>query len=283
MGSEIRKENVSWSEFVDQVRGLPGNAWLFRGLLDEWGLCTTIERASRSWEIDLKHLAQIERRLIRDFQRKYPDAAPKPEPGDDYLWWLALMQHHGAPTRLLDWTYSPYVAAYFAFENALKAGKGSKAAICAVNRREWFDPESQRIVTRTLEEENCKDADFLGKLKDSRPSVFEPLFMAEKPKRPFVCLLNPWRLNQRLAIQQGVFMVPVDISKPFMENMRGMDGWDNKRYLVKYVIESDVKQTEKALNDLYAMNLSSNTLYPGLDGYTRSLWMRMRFFRDLSV
>src|SRR5216684_3693164 len=46
----------------------------------------------------------------------------------DSFHWLALMQHHGAPTRLLDFTWSPYVAAFFALERAT-----SDAAIWAIN------------------------------------------------------------------------------------------------------------------------------------------------------
>jgi hypothetical protein len=284
MGYEIKTENVSWNEFIEHVRDLPKNEWLFKGLLDEWVLDTTIERQCRKWKINLKHLPQIEFKLMRDFQRKYPDTAPKPEPKEDYLWWLALMQHHGAPTRLLDWTYSPYVASYFAFEYALLQGNNnSKAAICAVNRKGWFDIESKSIVEKILEDENCEDKDFFRKLQASEPNTFKPLLMKKERKRPFLCVLNPWRLNQRLAIQQGVFMIPGDISKPFMENMRGMDGWDNKNKLVKYVVESDIKEIEKVLSELYAMNMSRNTLFPGLDGYAASLNMRIKFFKDLWV
>jgi hypothetical protein len=284
MGYEIKTENVSWKEFIDHAGGLLKDTWLFKGLLDEWVLDTTIERLSRKWKIDLKHLPQIERKLIRDFQRKYPDTAPKPEPNEDYLWWLALMQHHGAPTRLLDWTYSPYVASYFAFEYVLLEGdKNSKAAIYAVDRKGWFDRESGSIVEKILEEENCKDKDFFKNVKDSKQYTFEPLFMKKGQKRPFVGILNPWRLNQRLAIQQGAFMVPVDISKPFMENIGGMEGWDNKNNFVKYVIESNTKETERVLNELYTMNMSRNTLFPGLDGYAMSLKTRMKFFKDLQV
>ena len=62
------------------------------------------------------------------FKRKaHQFLAQPPDPDDDFQW-LALMQHHGAPTRLLDFTWSPYVAAFFALERAT-----SDAAVWALN------------------------------------------------------------------------------------------------------------------------------------------------------
>ena len=52
-----------------------------------------------------------------------------PEWEDDFQW-LALMQHHGAPTRLLDFTWSPYVAAFLALERAV-----DDAAVWAIHPR----------------------------------------------------------------------------------------------------------------------------------------------------
>jgi FRG domain len=61
---------------------------------------------------------QQEAIILRIFQRKSHLFIPNPPSGEDSFEWRSLMQHHGTPTRLLDFTWSPYVAAFFALQSA---------------------------------------------------------------------------------------------------------------------------------------------------------------------
>ncbi len=82
--------------------------WIFRG--DKGSdLKTSLEKACDRFEIDLQHdkgrrnglrSPELEQKLIREFQRRYHFYAKHVPNDNDYLEWLALMQHHGAPTRL---------------------------------------------------------------------------------------------------------------------------------------------------------------------------------------
>lgn len=108
---------MKWSEFVREVAGQRGR-WVYRGGLEHWALETSLERTCKAWAIPFSKAHDLEHRLVREF-RRHPEGRGLVGSSDDYLEWLALMQHHGAPTRLLDWTYSPYVAAFFAFESLL--------------------------------------------------------------------------------------------------------------------------------------------------------------------
>ena len=76
-------------------------------------------------------------------------------------------------------------------------------------------------------------------------------------------------MNQRLILQQSVFVVPGDITKPFMENLEAVDAPD--KLVIKMPLPSDRKFLQEATKELLAMNMSSATLFPGLDGFAQNL------------
>jgi hypothetical protein len=95
-----------------------------------WELKTSLERHTPA---EMKP-SDAEIRRLHEFKRRaHTYLQPQHIPAEDNAGeWLALMQHFGAPTRLLDVTESPYVAVYFAIE---EAGQGVEAcAVWAINR-----------------------------------------------------------------------------------------------------------------------------------------------------
>jgi FRG domain len=139
-------ELPTWRDYVEAV-GRVGRHWIFRGVLESWTPETSLERACRSWGLLLKDARKLERHMTRDFLR-HPEGwvARRRASRTDIIETWALMQHHGAPTRLMDWTYSPYVAAYFAFDawlqrHGLVSPAGSmvpRPAVWAMDT-EWLD------------------------------------------------------------------------------------------------------------------------------------------------
>lgn len=126
-------EYGSWAEFKRDVfaelfeteRFRPGR-YLFRGAGDaNWALCSSFDR--RFATMPLERRLALWDQLIQEWQAGCEEmGVPAAVVADDRKLW-ALGQHHGLPTRLLDWTTSPYVAAFFAFHDHL------------VSRHERFD------------------------------------------------------------------------------------------------------------------------------------------------
>lgn len=131
--------------------------WVFRGQESStWCLTTTLERTLRNrFGYPLAEGRQWENRLRRQFMRNAPRFLNQPPKHEDNMEWLALMRHYGAPTRLFDWTYSFWVALYFALESA---ETGGKCAVWALDIDWWKD---------RVKEKMCDLKDILKKASNS--------------------------------------------------------------------------------------------------------------------
>lgn len=153
MAIDITGQTISsWNSFMQLCNTEFTDRWHFRGVLDNWALETALERAARDWRIPMNDLPEIEKGLLREFKRAYPPDESTLSPDDnDTLGWMALMQHHGAPTRLLDWTYSPFVAAFFALDALLSCGEFErKAAVWALSYRPLASAGGLRALSEVL-------------------------------------------------------------------------------------------------------------------------------------
>ena len=204
----------NWKEFLD-VRVQYGFGWIFRGQAQDWPLTSSLERAFRLGGIALKKAPGIEKQLVRDFRRRY-DGKDRDVVMNDTLYCLALMQHHGAPTRLLDWSYSPFVAAFFALEFS-----APDPVVWCLNGT-W----SLNAVRSVVPDIDVRNVD-----KSRKDETFVRLFMKGRAK--FVFPENPFRFHQRLITQQGVFLCPGDITSSFMRNLEELVGWQRKANVVK--------------------------------------------------
>src|ERR1051326_2783969 len=113
----------SWDAFLKAITTGAYSNWAFRGERDaSWPLYSSLSRYLQNFGVASRAWPDQEDRILRIFKRKAHQFLDKPPASDDDFQWLALMQHHGAPTRLIDFTWSPYVAAFFALERTRADG-----------------------------------------------------------------------------------------------------------------------------------------------------------------
>jgi hypothetical protein len=266
---------VTWPQFVEAVTGLR-DQWVFRGCLPDWPHETGLERVCRAWRIPLADAADLERRLIREFKR-HPEV-PIHDVEGDTLACVALMQHHGAPTRLLDFTYSPYVAAYFALDALFEVSKNrdsrppDAASVLAINV-DWLNQQVERVLP-------ALDWDLYRNDKKT-PGVFDQLFLERKPPIAFLGTVTPLRLNQRLSVQQGVFLCPGDVSQSWARNLETAADPGAAANISMYLIDRD--SLPAAFEALARMNVTARSLFPGIDGYSKNLAHRAKLLQELRL
>lgn len=239
---------ASWNEFVALTSECDG--WAFRGLRDaDWPLLSSLSRYLQNYVHDKTSWRSREERAFRIFRRKAHNYLPDASVLDDDIRCLALMQHHGAPTRMLDFTKSPFVAAFFALERAVK----NSAVFALDTPRLWM---ATPINNATLHRD----------MIDPRiPGNFERYFATNA--NDIMWVGEPDQMDRRLVAQSGTFVVPGVLDKPIDEIIQQYE--TGPAMIRKFILPASIRK--EAMLALYRMNITHATLFPDLDGLSRSI------------
>jgi hypothetical protein len=246
----------SWQDYKHFVQQFSGN-WAFRGQADaRWVLNNAIERTSF-----IRHHKGVEQEFISEFQRGARNYLSKDETPEHLIEWLALMQHHGAPTRLLDLSKSPFIGAYFAFEISW-VREDHNVAIWGVNTG-YLKKKALEVLSHEFREALAESKNLIDE------GLFEKILIQND--RSLVFPVEPFRMNRRYSLQQSIFISTGIAEIPLMKQLRFLDD-DLAKSVVKIEVPSHCKN--EALRDLQQMNLHRASLFPDLDGYASSLKLR---------
>ena len=221
----------SWDTFKSHLENIEFRKYIYRGQSQPYSLQTTFHRSNR--KDLLRYLAEdlpllnhaISGRTKHNFDLNVPR---------DLGAILSLAQHHGFPTPLLDWTLSPYVAAWFAFKD--------------ISERKMNDFESEaKVRILCLNREEFKGFSQFSNVALSLPhaSILEALPIE----------------NERAVPQQGVLMLTnmQDVEAHFF----AMGGQGKNELFVAYDIP--VSEAAKALKDLAMMGITRSSMMPGIE------------------
>jgi hypothetical protein len=235
----------SWREPIGRFR----SNFAFRG----------VQRADYTLQSGLARLGapaeDLERHILRNF-RKYAHRSAVPH---DSVWnWLAVAQHHGLPTRLLDWTYSPFVALHFATEDVELYDCDAVIWCLDFTATNRFIPEPLKQVLR----DEGSDVFTTEMLSAAAPTLADFDALA---REPFVAFLEPPSLDDRIVNQFALFSL--------MSNVRaGLEEWLEGRPGVSRQIIVPASLKWEVRDKLDQANITERVLYPGLDGLSR--WLK---------
>lgn len=276
--SGSRRETLTVSGYLDLLELLQGESWnpglgrfrspyVFRGQGTAAPLTTSLQRLGGSTR-------DIERHLVRAF-RKYAQANVVLQ---DSVWsWLALGQHHGLPTRLLDWTYSPLVALHFlTADEALYDQDGLIWRLNIDRTNAALPAPASQLLKREGASVFTVDMISLLGLHDARHDLAFDAEMGwlerleQDTGQPFLLLLEPPSLDQRIVQQSALFSM---LSNPEAD----LEGWlqDHPDAAQRIIVPAGLKWEIR--DRLDQVNVTERTLFPDLSGLSQ--WLR-RYYRS---
>lgn len=249
----------TWADFKELAEN-SRLEWIYRGESNsKWDLETTLDRSKIT-----KNYPEFEERLYKDFSEGAKFHLDHEEGPTSMLESFSMLQHFGAPSRLLDFTKSPYIAAYFAFENT--NDDIEKIGIWIVNRTFLYTAalnffEKNKTKWSSQKPDSFDDGTFAKVFHDSKRDDFNCVFPVESLVQ-----------NQRYNLQQSIFLVQGNPNKSFQNQLEFIKPSLLNEIFMKVTIPTSEKK--KAIRDLIQMNITRATLFPGLDGFAKSLLMK---------
>ena len=263
---------------IDQLFLYP---FIFRGqCCCEWELRTYIERESCLY--DIKNYFFTEKSMIQEFRNNFHLYSNLRFEPNDLCEILATMQHHYAPTRLMDFTKSIFISSYFAVLNSI-----TDSAIWALNKQLLKEEFKHQFK---LDYDLVFDSDI--KINNLCKNKINEILNVENQDFSIpstVIPLNSTFCTERLARQQGLFLFPTNTGITFRDNLnvafKNKDNFvriemeeliqlsknetPNEIGIIKIIIP--IEKKDEILYHLKKMNITSELLFPGLDGLCLSL------------
>lgn len=250
-------ELISEQRFDDRI-GRYRSSFLYRGIHKaDYHLKTSLERNCRDKQFNL------EKSILRNFT-KY---AMSEDPEMDTSIWRQMIigQHHGLPTRLLDWTYSPLMGLHFSIdEQSFNEIDENDSVVWKIDIEE-MNSKLPKKYRKKLQEEKAFlfTVDMLNELVKDIDSYDEDMGIYS------MVLIEPPSIDQRIINQYSYFMlVPKGIKdiEEFFEQ--------ETENTVKYIIPKELKWRVRDFLD--QMNINERIVYPGLDGL--STWIKRHYY-----
>lgn len=248
-------ENLRFDQLNDLIECLYSfdEGFVFRGQCNaSWGLTSTMERILED-SSDYKHDTDACESTVKDiFKSRIHHYLHRDEQPASELGWLSIAQHHGAPTRLLDFTRYPLVALYFASRSV--RSEDSDFAIWAVNYRSLNDDCEKLIGTGVI---------------DSNPDgFFSECELLNSNSAIGAWIGEPRKVNLRLERQGGTFLIPSNRSHKIEDSLA--QAFKRSRIAAtKITISSDL--VHEVYNFLSKSGISASRLFDGVDGLAQEV------------